>query len=355
MRGGRRRRRKIQVFRIDDLFAPEVVATHPQLAARAAWELPLALLEPLAARARERGMAFGATPFGLWAVEAVAPHVDFLKVASYELLWHDLLRACAATGMPLIVSTGMATDAEIDAAVAVARGAGARGPHAAALRLRLPDAARAVQPRGDRGASRRATAAPPAGQITAPRRRSSSAPCAAGARRQVELHVDLPTRAATRPARTTGRRRDLRATIAACAAPPLDDASPADGDGRQAPDARRGARRGVARGPRRRAAPAAGHPRGAARPGAGLTAAISRVSTARREPLRGRRASERGAITWRRLFYARSVWPCVWESSGRRRSPIVRSCSVDQWLVGADRDVAQPDAGRGGDGDKHAA
>ena len=61
---------------------------------------------------------------------------------------------------------------------------------------------------------------------------------------------------------------------------------------------------------------------------------------ARREPLRGRRAKvcERGAITWCRLFYARSVWRCVWVSSGRRRSPIVRSCVVGvvQWLVGVD-------------------
>jgi N-acetylneuraminate synthase len=52
--------------------------------------------------------------------------VDFLKVASYELLWHDLVRACAATGLPLVVSTGMATLDEVTAAVAVARAAGAR-------------------------------------------------------------------------------------------------------------------------------------------------------------------------------------------------------------------------------------
>src|SRR6185312_1265699 len=100
---------KLQVFRVDDLFAPEVLAVRPDLRARRAWELPLELLDPIADRCRARGLALGATPFGLWAVEPLAARVDFLKVASYELLWHDLIRACAATGLPLVVSTGMAT------------------------------------------------------------------------------------------------------------------------------------------------------------------------------------------------------------------------------------------------------
>jgi sialic acid synthase SpsE len=116
---------KLQVFRVDDLFAPEVLAVRPDLRARRAWELPLELLDPIADRCRARGLALGATPFGLWAVEPLAARVDFLKVASYELLWHDLIRACAATGLPLVVSTGMATLAEVTAAVDVARAAGA--------------------------------------------------------------------------------------------------------------------------------------------------------------------------------------------------------------------------------------
>jgi N-acetylneuraminate synthase len=117
---------KLQVFRIDDLFAPEVLAVRADLRARRAWEFPLELLDPIADHCRARGLALGATPFGLWAVEPLAARVAFIKVASYELLWHDLIRACAATGLPLIVSTGMATLAEVTAAVDVARAAGAR-------------------------------------------------------------------------------------------------------------------------------------------------------------------------------------------------------------------------------------
>ena len=117
---------KLQVFHVEDLFAPEVLAEREDLRARSAWELPLELLQPLAGRCRELGVELGATPFGLWAIEALQPYVAFFKVASYELLWHELIGALAATGKPLVLSTGMATLAEVDAAVAAARDAGCR-------------------------------------------------------------------------------------------------------------------------------------------------------------------------------------------------------------------------------------
>ncbi len=47
------------------------------------------------------------------------PYVDFYKIASYELLWDDLLSACAKTGKPIVISTGMATLEEIQHAVGV--------------------------------------------------------------------------------------------------------------------------------------------------------------------------------------------------------------------------------------------
>jgi sialic acid synthase SpsE len=117
---------KVQAFKIEDLFTAEVRAARPELEARRAWELPLDLLPALRDRCDARGLQLGATPFGLWVIEPLLQHVDFLKVASYELLWHDLIAACAATGKPLILSTGMATLDEVLAAVAVARAAGAQ-------------------------------------------------------------------------------------------------------------------------------------------------------------------------------------------------------------------------------------
>jgi len=117
---------KLQVFRVEDLFAPQALRAHPELARRRAWEFPLELLGPVRERCRARGVELGATPFALWAVEALADHVDFFKIASYELLWHELIRACAATGRPLVLSTGMATLSEAAEAVAVARSSAVR-------------------------------------------------------------------------------------------------------------------------------------------------------------------------------------------------------------------------------------
>lgn len=119
---------KFQLFRVTELFAPEILARSPAHRARAAWELPEDLLPALAARCRTHGMQFACTPFHLDAVRVLEPHVDFYKVASYELLWDDLLKACAATGKPVVLSTGMATLEEVLRAVAVLRAAGCASP-----------------------------------------------------------------------------------------------------------------------------------------------------------------------------------------------------------------------------------
>jgi len=55
----------------------------------------------------------------------LAPYVDFYKVASYELLWDELLAACAQTGKPVTLSTGMANLDEIAHAVTTLRNYGA--------------------------------------------------------------------------------------------------------------------------------------------------------------------------------------------------------------------------------------
>lgn len=116
---------KFQLFKIDQLFAPEVLAVSAEHRARKAWELPEAFLPELAEACRSRGIQFGCTPFYLDGVDALYPYVDFYKVASYELLWHDLIRKCVETGKPVISSTGMADEAEVLRAVDAARDAGA--------------------------------------------------------------------------------------------------------------------------------------------------------------------------------------------------------------------------------------
>jgi sialic acid synthase SpsE len=119
---------KFQLFRVGELFAPEILAKSPTHRARAQWELPEGFLSPLAARSRDLGIEFACTPFSLRAVEVLQPYVDFYKVASYELLWDDLLRACARTGKPVVMATGMATLDEVTRAADVLRQAGCADP-----------------------------------------------------------------------------------------------------------------------------------------------------------------------------------------------------------------------------------
>lgn len=112
---------KFQLFKIDKLFAPEILSKSKKHKDREEWELPLEFLPMLADRCKEKGILFGCTPFYLGAVEELKPYIDFYKIASYELLWDDLLIACALTEKPVIISTGMATLNEIKHAVEVLR------------------------------------------------------------------------------------------------------------------------------------------------------------------------------------------------------------------------------------------
>ncbi|MDP4744955.1 MAG: N-acetylneuraminate synthase family protein [Porticoccaceae bacterium] len=117
---------KFQLFKIDQLFAPQILAKSETHRKRKDWELPTAFLPKLAQRSREQGIQFSCTPFYLDAVSELEPYVDFYKIASYELLWDDLILACARTGKPLILSTGMATLHEIQHAVTLARDVGCK-------------------------------------------------------------------------------------------------------------------------------------------------------------------------------------------------------------------------------------
>lgn len=117
---------KFQLFKIDKLFAPQIIKNNQQLNKRRAWELPLKFIPKLAKASYKLGLEFACTPFYLEAVEALKPYVDFYKIASYELLWHKLLMKCAQTSIPVVLSTGMATIDEIDLAVETMRSARAK-------------------------------------------------------------------------------------------------------------------------------------------------------------------------------------------------------------------------------------
>ena len=117
---------KFQVFRAAELTTAAAPMAEYQSTAGAATqremlsqlELSDGVLLKLRERCEQRGIEFLATPFGPRDVERlVGLDVRALKLASTDLNNTPLLRAAVNTGLPMIVSVGAATAAEIRTAV----------------------------------------------------------------------------------------------------------------------------------------------------------------------------------------------------------------------------------------------
>jgi N-acetylneuraminate synthase/sialic acid synthase len=89
---------------------------------RAALELPGEALAELKALAESLGLAFFASVWDAPSLRLVMElGVELVKIPSADLVNLPLLRLAGATGLPVIISTGMSTLAEVDAAVAELR------------------------------------------------------------------------------------------------------------------------------------------------------------------------------------------------------------------------------------------
>lgn len=126
---------KFQMFRADVLTARGAATAQYQRAMTSAreqvellesLELPDQAWANLRDRCRRRGVHFLATPFGLDEVRRVLElGAPAIKIASTDLTCAPLIDAACGTGLPVLLSTGAATAAEIDAAAAQCRRAGA--------------------------------------------------------------------------------------------------------------------------------------------------------------------------------------------------------------------------------------
>lgn len=83
--------------------------------------------EAMFTRARERGIIAFSSPFDPTAVELLEGlDAPAYKIASAEVVDLPLIREVASTGKPMVISSGMATLGEIDAALSAARDGGCR-------------------------------------------------------------------------------------------------------------------------------------------------------------------------------------------------------------------------------------
>ncbi len=78
------------------------------------FEVPYDWLDDLYLYAMEKGIALMATPFDLDAVRILTDYVPIFKVASYEALYVDLIKAIKKTSKPVFISLGGCTGPEVD-------------------------------------------------------------------------------------------------------------------------------------------------------------------------------------------------------------------------------------------------
>ncbi|MCU0755527.1 MAG: N-acetylneuraminate synthase family protein [Xanthomonadales bacterium] len=112
---------KFQIYFADSLVSPVESPDRHRHFRR--FELPLAEHLRLADAVRSAGAQYSASVWDPASIEALADQVAFFKVGSGDLTAVPLLRQLAATGKPILLSTGLATLAEVQAALDAIRAA----------------------------------------------------------------------------------------------------------------------------------------------------------------------------------------------------------------------------------------
>jgi N,N'-diacetyllegionaminate synthase len=106
---------KFQTILPEQLVMPDQTARLEQLRR---FQLSAEVYRRLASVAKDCGVMFLSTPFALEAVDLLDPLVPAFKIASGDNNYTALLERVAATGKPVVLSTGMTTHDEAAAAIA---------------------------------------------------------------------------------------------------------------------------------------------------------------------------------------------------------------------------------------------
>lgn len=115
---------KFQTFRTDEVVSPDAkkAAYQERQTGHGTQHEMIRSLEldeeahvALAKRCDERGIEFMSTPFAPWAIDLlIGLGMKRIKIASGEIVNKPLVQKIAAKGLPIILSTGMATLAEVN-------------------------------------------------------------------------------------------------------------------------------------------------------------------------------------------------------------------------------------------------
>ncbi|PIW29031.1 MAG: hypothetical protein COW30_05875 [Rhodospirillales bacterium CG15_BIG_FIL_POST_REV_8_21_14_020_66_15] len=105
---------KFQTFIAEKFTAPADPARFARLKK---FQLSFDQFAQLAEQARKRGLMFISTPLDLDSARFLATIVDALKIASGDNTFWPLIECCAESGRPMIISTGISGEAEIQEAV----------------------------------------------------------------------------------------------------------------------------------------------------------------------------------------------------------------------------------------------
>ena len=109
---------KFQTFRTESYVSRADASRFERLKG---FELPPDEWKRLAATARENRVLFISTAFDLESVGLLEPLVDAIKVASGDITFEQLLRHAASLTVPIILSTGGASEEEVARAVQIVR------------------------------------------------------------------------------------------------------------------------------------------------------------------------------------------------------------------------------------------